>query len=78
MRWLLNSIALIFVIVGINAVYGSFGENVVNALYSDVNVTQDMILEIMYFNMGLIFLGFAVIIVAIAYTLKKIKELKAG
>ncbi len=72
MRWLLNAIALIFVIVGINAVFGSFGENIIKGLYSEVNVTQDMILEIMYFGMGLVFLGFAVVMIGIAYILKKI------
>jgi hypothetical protein len=76
MRWALNFLAVIITAVGVNAIYGGFGDNIIKSLYTEGNATQQMILEVLYFSVGILFLCFSVTWVAFAYTLKKLSLIK--
>ncbi|MBI4843001.1 MAG: hypothetical protein HY809_01575 [Nitrospirae bacterium] len=76
MRFALNFLAVIIGAFGLYAIYGGFGENIMKALYSEESVTQQMIVEILYFSIGIIFICFSVTWVGLAYTLKKLKIIK--
>jgi hypothetical protein len=76
MRWALIFLSVLIAGIGVNAIYGGFGENVVKALYTEGGVTQQMILEVVYFSVGMLFLCFSVTWVALAYTLKKLAVIK--